>query len=289
MRVIAIGTLGSALAQAQTRFVVQRLKENWPEAEFRVRTVDASGQGSVALQEALLQRKIDIAVHTLKHVPTKLVEGLHVIAVPQRTEPREALVGRGKRLEDLSEGVVLGVNTLRRQSQLLAQRPDLIFKTVSTDLEERLAGVAAGDMDAFVVGASELLRLDLRGRMDQLISPEVLLPAAGQGALGLEVRQGDSWAEELAYSLNHRVSMARVTAERAFIAALEAGDQCAAGALAVETDGTLVLQGVVCSPDGKQYMRAEIEGDPLEAAELGQDLARDLLEEGAADLLRVTA
>lgn len=291
MRVIVIGARASLLAQAQTRWVVERLKENWPEAEFRIRTVQSKNatesSAARALQEALSKREVDIAVHSLKHLPTQETPGTGLVAVPKRVEPREALVGRtAKKLEDLPRGAVLGVNSLRRKGQLLSYRPDLIIRELEGEIDERLAALA-GDFDAMVVGAASLLRLDLRNRIDQLLDPEVILPAPGQGALGLEVRQGDEWAEELAYSLNHRPSFDRVTAERSFLRALAAGDDCPAGALAaVESDNTLVLSGVVCSPDGKDLIRAEIEGDAEEALELGQELAQDLLSEGGKEILQ---
>lgn len=291
MRVIVIGARASLLAQAQTRWVMERLKENWPETEFKIRTVQSknSSESSAAeaLRQALGKREVDIAVYSLKHLPTQETPGIRLVAVPKRVEPREALIGRGsKRLEDLPQGAVVGVNSLRRKAQLLAYRSDLTLRDLEGDVDDRLSALGTGEYDAVIIGAASLLRLDLRNRIDQLIDPEIVLPAPGQGALGLEVRLGDDWAEELAYSLNHRASHVRVTAERAFLRALGAGDECAAGALAtLEGDDTLLLQGVVASPDGRELIRAEIEGDAGEAAELGHDLAQDLLAEGGRELL----
>ncbi len=291
MRVIVIGARASLLAQAQTRWVVERLKENWPETEFKIRTIqskNASEQSAAeALRQALSKREVDIAVYSLKYLPTQEAPGLRLVAVPKRMEPREALVGRSaKRLEDLPKGAVVGVNSLRRRAQLLAYRPDLNVCDLEGDVDDRLSALGTGEYDAVIIGAASLLRLDLRNRIDQLVDPEIMLPAPGQGALGLEVRQGDDWAEELAYSLNHRASFVRTAAERAFLRALGAGDGCAAAALAtLEGDDTLLLQGVVASPDGRELIRAEIEGDAEEAAELGHDLAQDLLAEGGRELL----
>lgn len=291
MRVIVIGTRASLLAQAQTRWVVERLKENWPEAEFKLRTIASKSASewasSRALQEALARREVDIGVHSLKHLPTQAVVGNQLIAVTKRVEPREALVGRtAKRLDDLARGAIVGVNSAGRRSQLLAYRPDLQIRELTGDLDDRLTALGTGEYDAFLVGAASLLRLDLRNRIDQLIDPEILLPAPGQGALGLEVRQGDEWAEELAYSLNHRSSFDRITAERAFLRGLGVGDHCPAAALAtLESDDSLLLTAVVGSPDGKELIRAEIEGDASEAEDLGTELAQDLLAEGAKEIL----
>jgi len=291
MRVIVIGARASLLAQAQTRWVVERLKENWPETEFKIRTVQSKNasesSAAEALRQALARREVDIAVYSLKHLPTQEVPGINLVAVPKRVEPREALVGRtAKRLEDLPKGATVGVNSLRRKAQLLAYRPDLSLCDLGGDVDERLSALGTGEYDAVIIGAASLMRLDLRNRIDQLIDPEIMLPAPGQGALGLEVRQGDDWAEELAYSLNHRASFVRVTAERAFLRALGVGDECAAAALAtLGSDDTLLLQGVVARPDGRELIRAEIEGEAEEAAELGHDLAQDLLAEGGRELL----
>ena len=293
MRVIVIGARASLLAQAQTRWVVERLKENWPETEFKIRTVQSKNasesSAAEALRQALARREVDIAVYSLKHLPTQELPGINLVAVPKRVEPREALVGRtAKRLEDLPKGATVGVNSLRRKAQLLAYRPDLSLCDLGGDVDERLSALGTGEYDAVIIGAASLMRLDLRNRIDQLIDPEIMLPAPGQGALGLEVRQGDDWAEELAYSLNHRASFVRVTAERAFLRALGVGDECAAAALAtLGSDDTLLLEGVVARPDGRELIRAEIEGEAEEAAELGHDLAQDLLAEGGRELLSV--
>ncbi|RDI95739.1 hydroxymethylbilane synthase [Meiothermus sp. QL-1] len=290
MRVIVIGSRASLLAQAQTRWVVERLKEHWPETEFKIRTIQSKQASETAateaLRQALARREVDIAVYSLKHLPTQELAGVHLVAVPKRVEPREALVGRSaKRLEDLPKGAVVGVNSLRRKAQLLAYRADLDLRDLEGDVDDRLSALGSGEYDAVIIGAASLLRLELTNRIDQLIDPEVMLPAAGQGALGLEVRWGDDWAEELAYSLNHRPSFARVTAERAFIRALGAGDHCPAAALATLSEETLLLEGMVASPDGREMIRAEIEGEPEEARELGEELAQDLLAEGARELL----
>lgn len=291
MRVIVIGARASLLAQAQTRWVMDRLKENWPEAEFKIRTLQSKNPSepgaAEVLRQALGRLEVDIAVYSLKHMPTQEAPGVHLIAVPKRIDPREALVGRNaKRLEDLPRRAVVGVNSLARKAQLLAYRPDLSLRDLGGDLDHRLGALGAGECDATIIGAASLLRLELHNRIDQLIDPQTMIPAPGQGALGLEVRRGDDWAEELAYSLNHRASFARVAAERAFLRGLNAGDGCAAAALAtVEHDDTLILQGMVSSPDGLELIRAEIEGDIEEAVELGNELAHDLLAEGGRELL----
>jgi len=153
-------------------------------------------------------------------------------------------------------------------------------------VDTRLKLLGTGEFDAIVVAAAGLLRLDLRNRIDEFLDPEIVLPAPGQGALALEVRLGDDLAEELAYSLNHRETQLRVAAERAFLARLGAGCLAPAGALAYLEEGELRLEGVVAAPDGSELIRGEIAGPPEEAAELGEELAADILEQGGEAILK---
>ena len=298
MRAVILGTRGSQLALAQTRWVVERLKEQWPETEFTVRTITTSGDRGAdprergifvkEIERALFEGEIDIAVHSLKDLPTKTPAGLKVASIPRRVDPRDALVGRNtnKRLDQLPKGARVGTSSVRRKAQLLAYRPDLEIVPLRGNVDTRLKLLGSGEFDAIVVAAAGLLRLDLRNRIDELLDPEIVLPAPGQGALALEVRLGDDLAEELAYSLNHRETQLRVTAERAFLARLGAGCLAPAGALAYLEEGELRLEGVVAAPDGSELIRGEIAGPPEEAAELGEELAADILDQGGEAILK---
>jgi len=298
MRAVILGTRGSQLALAQTRWVVERLKEQWPETEFKIRTITTSGDRGAdprergifvkEIERALLEGEIDIAVHSLKDLPTKTPPGLKIASVPRRVDPRDALVGREqyKSLARLPKGARIGTSSVRRRAQLLAYRPDLKVLPLRGNVDTRLKMLGSGEFDAIVVAAAGLLRLDLRNRIDEFLDPEIVLPAPGQGALALEVRLGDDLAEELAYSLNHRETQIRVTAERAFLARLGAGCLAPAGALAYLEEGELRLEGVVAAPDGSDLIRGEIAGPPEEAAELGEELAADILEQGGAEILK---
>ncbi len=298
MRAVVVGTRGSQLALSQTRQVVERLKELWPETEFKIRTVTTSGDRGAdpmergifvkELEDALFRGEVDIAVHSLKDLPTKQPDGLKVVSIPRRVDPRDAFVGRNgiRRLTDLPKGAVVGTSSVRRRAQLLAYRPDLEVRPLRGNVDTRLDKLGSGEYHAIVIAAAGLLRLDLRNRIDEFIDPEILLPAPGQGALALEVRVGDDLAEELAYSLNHRETRARVTAERAFLAALGAGCLAPVGALAYVDDDILRLEGLVARPDGLEVIRGEIEGEIDEAKELGEELAADILEQGGDEILR---
>jgi len=298
MRAVILGTRGSQLALSQTRWVVERLKEQWPETEFTIRTLTTSGDRGAdprergifvkEIERALLEGEIDIAVHSLKDLPTQTPPGLKLASVPKRVDPRDALVGRNtaRRLDELPKGARVGTSSVRRKAQLLAYRPDLEIVPIRGNVDTRLKLLGTGEVDAIVVAAAGLLRLDLRNRIDEFLDPEIVLPAPGQGALALEVRLGDDLAEELAYSLNHRETQLRVTAERAFLARLGAGCLAPAGALAYLEEGELRLEGVVASPDGSELLRGEIAGPPEEAAELGEELAADILEQGGEAILK---
>jgi len=298
MRAVILGTRGSQLALTQTRWVVERLKEQWPETEFTIRTITTSGDRGAdprergifvkEIERALLEGEIDIAVHSLKDLPTKTPPGLKVASIPRRVDPRDALIGRGayKSLKKLPKGARVGTGSVRRKAQLLAFRPDLEVVPIRGNVDTRLKLLGTGEFDAIVLAAAGLLRLDQRNRIDEFLDPEIVLPAPGQGALALEVRQGDDLAEELAYSLNHRETQIRVTAERAFLARLGAGCLAPAGALAYLEDGELRLEGVVAAPDGSELIRGEIFGPPEEAKELGEELAEDILEQGGDALLK---
>ncbi len=298
MRAVILGTRGSQLALSQTRWVVERLKEQWPETEFTIRTLTTSGDRGAdprergifvkEIERALLEGEIDIAVHSLKDLPTQTPEGLKLASVPKRVDPRDALVGRNtaRRLDELPKGARVGTSSVRRKAQLLAYRPDLEIVPIRGNVDTRLKLLGTGEVDAIVVAAAGLLRLDLRNRIDEFLDPEIVLPAPGQGALALEVRLGDDLAEELAYSLNHRETQLRITAERAFLARLGAGCLAPAGALAYLEEGELRLEGVVASPDGSELLRGEIAGPPEEAAELGEELAADILEQGGEAILK---
>jgi hydroxymethylbilane synthase len=300
MRQITIGTRGSALALAQTRWVLARLKEEWPEAEFRVQTIQTRGDADPAplqgnrgfftsdLENALIQQRIDIAVHSLKDLPTEPKEGLELAAVTKRLDPRDVLVGRSgiKRIAQLPQGAVVGTSSARRQAFLRALRPDLNLRALRGNVDTRLSAVVGGGYDAVILAAAGLIRLDLRQRIDEFIDPADLLPAPGQGALGLQTRSDDDLVIELAYSLNDGEASDRTAAERALLSGLGGGCMAPVGALAtLAPEGQLVLEGWVASLDGSKLIKATTEGEADEAEALGLELAEDLLAHGAKALL----
>ena len=304
MRSITVGTRGSALALAQTRWVVSRLKEAWPETEFRLQTITTKGdrdrrnlealaaagnQGFWVkeIEDALLGSRIDIAVHSLKDMPTAQPEGLEVACIPQRVNARDALVGKEgrKKLAELPQGARIGTSSVRRKAFLKAYRPDLQVTDLRGNIDSRLAALAGDEYDAIVLAAAGLIRAELRNRINEFIDMSVVLPAPGQGALALETRSDDDLSIEVAYAIHDLATDDRTTAEREFLAGLGAGCMAPVGAHAVIKGGVLLLEGWVGALNGSKLIQATSQGDPAECADLGAELARDVLERGARELV----
>ena len=304
MRSITVGTRGSALALAQTRWVVSRLKEAWPETEFRLQTITTKGdrdrrkletlaaagnQGFWVkeIEDALLSSRVDIAVHSLKDLPTAQPEGLEIACIPQRVDARDALVGKEgrKKLAELPQGARVGTSSVRRKSFLKAYRPDLQVTDLRGNIDSRLAALAGDEYDAIVLAAAGLIRAELRNRIDEFIDMSLVLPAPGQGALALETRSDDDLSIEVAYAIHDLATDDRTTAEREFLAGLGAGCMAPVGAHAVIKGGVLLLEGWVGALDGSKIIQATTQGDPAECADLGAELANDVLERGARELV----
>ncbi|MFC4639169.1 hydroxymethylbilane synthase [Deinococcus hohokamensis] len=306
MRTVTVGTRGSTLALAQTRWVVARLKEEWPDTDFRIQTISTKGDRnresleSMAqkgdkgfwvkeIEDALLQKRIDIAVHSLKDLPTEQPEGLEVASIPKRVDARDVLIGKEgmKRLSDLPQGARVGTSSVRRKAFLRAFRPDLQVIDLRGNIDTRLAALAGDEYDAIILAAAGLIRTEMRHRIDEFIEPDILLPAPGQGALALETRSGpeNDLTIEVAYAIHDHTTDDRITAEREFLAGLGAGCMAPVGAHASIKGGVLTLEGWVGALDGSQIIRATSIGDPSECADIGAELAGDVLTQGAQALI----
>ena len=303
MRSITVGTRGSTLALAQTRWVVARLKEEWPETDFRIQTISTKGDRSQAslsslakdnkglwvkdIEDALLGNRIDIAVHSLKDLPTSQPDELEVASIPQRVDARDVLIGKEgmKRLADLPQGARVGTSSVRRKAFLRAFRPDLNILDLRGNIDTRLSALSSGDYDAIILAAAGMIRLELRPRIDEFLESDIMLPAPGQGALALETRSDDDLSVEVAYAIHDRNTDDRITAEREFLAGLGAGCLAPVGAHATIKGGIVTLEGWVGAIDGSQVIRATTSGDVAECADLGAELAQDMLAQGAAALI----
>jgi hydroxymethylbilane synthase len=299
-RTLIVGTRGSRLARRQTERVVAALQEHCPDCRFEVRVVrttgdrrpqplsEISGQGvfTKELELALLAVEIDIAVHSLKDLPTEIAQGLTIAAVPQREDPRDALVSGGNvPLAKLPRGGRVGTGSARRAAQLRLLRPDLQPVPIRGNVDTRLAKVQSSELDAVVVAAAALSRLGWLDRASELLSAEAMLPAPGQGALAVETRADDAEALRVVRGIDDRESRLATIAERAFLRRLGGGCRVPVAALATIKDGGLRLDGVVVDPEGTRAFRGEIDGSPEEAESLGEGLADSLLAEGAAKIL----
>jgi hydroxymethylbilane synthase len=289
---LRIGTRGSALALAQAGHVARMLGVDAELVEIRT-SGDEGGRRAAAvgdksrfvkeIEEALLAGKVDLAVHSAKDVPGQLPDGLAIVGVPEREDPRDALVG-ARSLDDLPEGAVVGTGSLRRRSQLLAARPDLDVRDLRGNVDTRLRKLADGDYDAVVLALAGLRRLERDG--DAAPIPEaVLTPAPGQGCLALEARRDDAHVAGLAADVTDADALVRLTAERALVERLDASCHTPVGASAELGADGLLLSAFVGLPDGASWIRDAAIADPAEPAALGAAVGERLLAAGAAELL----
>lgn len=303
-RTIRIGTRESALAVWQARWVQQRLAGCWPEYRFELVGMKTKGDKILdtalarigdkglftkELEQAMLRGEIDLAVHSMKDLPTKLPAGLFVAAVCPREYPGDALVSRrGLALQQLPPGARIGTSSLRRQAQLKHYRPDLQFVTVRGNVQTRLRKLQELELDALVLACAGLVRLELQEHITQRLPFDIVLPAVGQGSIGVEARQDDDFIINLLKPLDHPPSRAAIMAERAFLQRLEGGCQVPIGALGLVDGERLTLQGVVADLDGRELVRDSITGTTAAAEALGVQLAEILLARGAARILQDT-
>lgn len=291
-RPLRIGTRGSPLALYQTGLVRDRLRAAHAELASedaievvpirttgdRVQTrllAEIGGKGlfTKEIEEALLDRRIDVAVHSLKDMETYLAAGLEIGCVLERDDPRDVIVSRsGARLMELPRGARVGTASLRRTAQVLRARPDLAIAPIRGNVDTRLAKHAAGEVDALVLALCGLERLGKADVASEILSPEQMLPAVGQGALSIECRTDDTAVNRLLAPLNHAASAACVAAERAMLAALDGSCRTPIGGLATISGERLMLDGLLLSADGKAERRGRGEGAVSDAVEIGTEL-----------------
>lgn len=292
---LAIGSRGSQLALWQARWIAARLAECGHETRIEIikttgdkitdvplAKVGTKGLFTKEIEEALLDGRIDLAIHSLKDLPTEVPAGLALAAVPEREDPRDAIVGA--RLRDLMDGAKIGTSSLRRAAQLRLTRPDLVIESVRGNLDTRVRKLDEGRYRAIVLAAAGMKRLGWAHRIAEILSPEVMCPAVGQGALAVETR-GEGEARDICAALNHAATRAAVTAERAVLAALGGGCQVPIGAHAVVDGDALRLIAVVIAPDGTRAVRKNAEGAVDDAETIGRHVGQALLDAGAREIL----
>jgi len=297
LRILRIGTRGSMLAKWQAEFIRKRLfAAAGVEAEIviiktagdklqHIPLTQIGGKGVFIkeLEEALLEETIDLAVHSVKDVPTDVPSRLMFPAVCRRDDVRDCLVG--STLANLRKGARVGTGSLRRQAQLLHLRPDLDIRDLRGNVDTRLRKVESGEYEAIVLSKAGLDRLGLSQRISEILSPEICMPAVGQGAIAVECRLKDAEAGDILAHLDDAESRTAIIAERALLSALQGGCQVPLGAWARIERGELVLEACVCSVDGLQYVKQRATAPPDQAAQLGEYMAGLLAEAGAQSIL----
>jgi hydroxymethylbilane synthase len=315
---LTIGSRGSKLALWQAEFVKTQLQKRSPDLSIGIQKIKTTGDKILdvplaqvggkglfvkEIEEALLRREADIAVHSMKDVPTDFPDGLHLAVVCEREDPRDALIVsktlKAKReksnvkrqtskpsfIFSLPEHAKVGTSSLRRSCQLLSLRPDLKVEQLRGNLDTRLRKLDEGQFDAIILAAAGVKRLGWQQRVTEFIPPDISLPAIGQGAIGIECRINDEWVNNLITALNHPETFTCVKAERAFLRKLEGGCQVPIAAHARLADGKIVMHGLVGSISGDRIIKGSIEGDPGHAETLGISLAEEVLSKGAKEIL----
>ena len=299
---LRIATRKSALALWQAEYVKARLEALHPGLEvvlvplvsrgdkiLDVPLAKVGGKGLFVkeLEHALLNDEADIAVHSMKDVPMEFPEGLGLSVICEREDPRDAWVSsKFESIDALPAGSIVGTSSLRRQSQLLAARPDLTVKFLRGNVNTRLAKLDAGEYDGIILASAGLIRLEMPERIRQFIEPEQCLPAGGQGAVGIECRTEDEQTKALIAPLHHDKTAEQVLAERALNRRLEGGCQVPIACYAIEKDGQLWLRGLVANPDGSEVIFDEMTGSPDTCEQMGVALAERLLAAGADRILK---
>ena len=295
---VILGTRGSRLALVQANACAERLRAAGLGVEVRIikttseqqpdtplRVIDRRDVFTRQLDEALLAGEIDLAVHSLKDVPTELPEGIVLAAISERHDPSDALVSDGGYgVDDLPQGAVVATSSLRRRAQLLHRRPDLEIVEIRGNVDTRVRKMRDGAADALVLARAGLKRLGLDGDVPHtVLGPETMLPAVGQGSLAVATLADHDSRADIRAALNHEPSEVAARTERALLNELEGGCRVPVGALALARDGGIRLRGLVASPDGALLYQGQVEG--VEADEVGRRLARELLGQGAGIIL----
>lgn len=300
-RSLVIGSRGSKLALWQAEQARQRLQALNPRVEIDIQIIKTTGDVkseplsviggkgvfTKELEDALLDRRIDIAVHSLKDLPTILPEPLAISAICEREDPRDALVlradssGADASLLNLPERAVVGTSSQRRLAQLKALRGDVVVRDLRGNVDTRIRKLDEGQYDAVILASAGLIRLGVENRISARISTNEMLPAVGQGAIAIETRSDDEFAVDTTSQLDHHETRLACLAERAFLRGLGGGCQLPIAAHAVIEDDLLLVQGLVAKPDGSQIWRDQLSGPPRNAEEIGSSLATLLMQRGA--------
>ncbi|MGB9851841.1 MAG: hydroxymethylbilane synthase [Candidatus Kapaibacteriota bacterium] len=297
-RRLKVGTRGSKLAIVQTNFVLRRLQQFFPELIFELIIIKTTGDKFLEkdfsqiegkgiftkeIEESLLRGDIDIAVHSLKDLPTELPEGLIIGAILPRDNPEDIMISKNNKLFiELPYGAKIGTSSARRKVQLLQIRQDLNFVPLRGNVTTRIQKLYNSDLDAIILARASLERLEMQHTITEIFSPEVVIPAVGQGAIAIEIHKENTFAKEVIEVLNDIETEYAVRAEREFLRVMGGGCQIPIAAYAIILDYEIFIEGMVASPNGNSFIRSSTFGLAIEPEEVGKKLARDLLSHGAS-------
>ncbi len=299
-RNINIGTRGSKLALWQANWVQGQLQKQYPDTSIQIIIIKTKGDKILdvplakvggkglfvkEIEEALLDGRVDLAVHSMKDMPADLPDGLTIGAIPKRELSQDVLVSRIGNLADMPQDASIGTSSLRRAAQLLWARPDLHIEPLRGNLDTRLGKLDAGNMDAIVLAAAGIRRLGMEHRISEYLSMDLMLPAAGQGALCIETRSNDAEIEKLVGPLDDADTRAVVLGERVFLHRLGGSCQVPIAAHGQIKDGLYTLRGLVAEPDGTRVLRSELSGPVADSRAIGKNLAETLMSQGALDII----
>lgn len=298
---LVIGTRGSKLALWQANYIADCLRSRFPGVEVSLKRVMTTGDKILdvplariggkglftkELETEMLTGQIDLAVHSLKDMPTELPPGLTLAAITERVDPGDAFISpQYKTVDALPQGAKVGTSSLRRKAQLLNYRPDLVISDLRGNLDTRLQKLETEQLDAIILAVAGLKRLGWQDRITQVLPPSLCLPAVGQGALAIETRSDDAEVMDMLAFLNHDSTRAAVTAERSFLREVEGGCQVPVGVFGQANSNSLLLEAVILSVDGVQVIRDTVSGTWAEAEDLGRALAQKMLAAGGREIM----
>ncbi len=295
-----IGTRGSPLSLAQTKWVISELKKKSPETEFEIIPIKTKGDTDARplfninqkgifekeIDRAVAEKKVDFAVHSLKDVPAELPDDLILSCIPKREAPNDVFISNGNyTLEKIKKGAIIGTSSLRRAVQISRKRPDVIVKPIRGNIESRIKKIGDGNFDGVVLAEAGIGRLELNVKFERLSTTE-FPPSPGQGALAIVSRRDNAKLIELLRTIEDPDSRFAIEAERSLSIFVDSGCRFPVGALAQKTEDKLKLHVIVYSVDGSKSINVEKTGEPLEAKEIGKQLATELAEKGIAELAK---
>jgi len=299
---IRIGTRKSKLALWQANHIASLLKQHFPDIQIEIIKITTKGDKILdvplakvggkglfvkEIEEAMLRNEIDIAVHSLKDVPTYFPEGLGIVAVPEREDPRDAFLSlKYSSIEEMGKGAVLGTSSLRRKAQILTKRDDLDIKDLRGNVDTRIRKMEEGQFEGIILAYAGLKRLGLDGKVKQVFDTDYMIPAVAQGLLGIEARLDDQKTMEIVSVLNHKESWIRAEAERAFLKRLEGGCQVPLAGYSEINKNTITITGFVSDLEGRRVFKDKISGSINSPEQLGVELAEKLLDMGAREVLQ---